>query len=104
MQNKYNFYEKCYELLGQVPEGKVTTYAEIAKALGSSAYRAVGTAMAKNDRLVIRPCHRVVKSNARIGEYALGPKKKEELLKEEGVEVVNGIVINFEKYFYKFNV
>lgn len=102
MKDKYHFYEKCYELLDQVPEGKVTTYGEIAKALGSSAYRAVGTAMAKNDKLIIRPCHRVVKSDARIGEYALGSKKKEELLKKEGVEVVNGRVINFDKYFYKF--
>ncbi len=104
MKNKNNFYEKCYELLSQVPAGKVTTYGEIARALGSSAYRAVGTAMAKNDQLIIRPCHRVVKSDARIGEYALGSHKKEALLKREGVAVVNGRVINFNQYFYKFGV
>jgi methylated-DNA-[protein]-cysteine S-methyltransferase len=103
MKDQYNFYEKCHKLLCQIPEGKVTTYGEIAKALGSGACRAVGTAMAKNDKLVIRPCHRLVKSDGRIGEYALGPKKKEELLKKEGVEVANGRVINFDKYFYKFS-
>jgi alkylated DNA nucleotide flippase Atl1 len=42
------FAEKCYDILKKVPSGKVTTYKEIAHALNSKAYRAVGSAMNKN--------------------------------------------------------
>lgn len=80
----------------------MTTYSELAKALSTKAYRAVGTAMAKNDKLIIRPCHRVVRKNGNIGEYALGSKRKEELLTSEGVEVVNGKVKNLSKYLHRF--
>ena len=48
MKQDQTFNERCYELLRQIPQGKVTTYAEMARALGSKAWRAVGTAMAKN--------------------------------------------------------
>ena len=52
-----NFNERCYELLKLIPEGKVTTYREMARALDSKAWRAVGSAMAKNKNLFIIPCH-----------------------------------------------
>jgi methylated-DNA-[protein]-cysteine S-methyltransferase len=81
------FNEKCYELLKLIPEGKVTTYSEMAKALNSKAWRAVGNAMAKNKELVVIPCHRVVRSDGAIGQYALGPEKKAQLLLNEGVEI-----------------
>ena len=45
-----NFNEKCYELLKLIPEGKVTTYKEMANALNTKAWRAVGSAMAKNEQ------------------------------------------------------
>jgi len=48
MINEKSFYEKCYSILKKVPKGKITTYKEIAKALGTKAYRAVGNAMNKN--------------------------------------------------------
>lgn len=98
------FYEKCWDLLARIPAGQVTTYAEIARALGSTGYRAVGSAMAKNDQLITRPCHRVVKSDGRIGGYALGTDKKERLLKNEGIEVNNGRVVCLDRYLYKFGV
>lgn len=102
MADKGIFYRRCWELLAQIPAGQVTTYGEIARALGSSGYRAVGTAMAHNDQLITRPCHRVVRSDGRVGGYALGADKKEQLLKNEGVEVVNGRVICLDRYLYKF--
>jgi O-6-methylguanine DNA methyltransferase len=40
--------------------------------LNSKANRAVGSAMAKNANLIVIPCHRVVRSNGEIGQYALG--------------------------------
>ena len=87
MSDKKSFAEKCYELLKLIPEGKVTTYSEMAKALNTKAWRAVGTAMAKNSKLIVIPCHRVVRSDGSVGEYALGTRKKYELLSCEGVEV-----------------
>lgn len=99
-----SFADKCYELLKLIPEGKVTTYSEMAKALNTKAWRAVGTAMAKNSKLIVIPCHRVVRSDGSVGEYALGTKKKSELLSSEGVDIANGKVRNLDKYFHSFSV
>jgi len=98
-----DFNKKCHELLKQIPEGKVTTYKEMARALGTRAWRAVGTAMSKNDNLIVTPCHRVVRSNGEIGEYALGSRRKAELLMDEGVAVSNGKVKDLDRYFFKFS-
>ncbi len=98
------FDEKCYELLKLIPKGKVTTYKELARAMDTRAWRAVGSAMAKNKSLVIIPCHRVVKSNGMVGEYALGTDKKARLLNDEGVQVVNGRVKDLNKVIYRFPI
>jgi len=103
MEKNISFNERCYELLKQIPEGKVTTYKKMARALGTKAWRAVGTAMAKNNKLIIIPCHRVVRSDGAIGEYALGSKKKAELLKKEGINVLNGKVKNLDAYLFDFS-
>ena len=96
------FNEKCYELLKQIPKGKVTTYKEIAKALDSKAYRAVGNAMNKNPDPVNVPCHRVVKADGSLGGFVYGDIKKIALLKEEGVEVKDGKVVGFETILHQF--
>jgi methylated-DNA-[protein]-cysteine S-methyltransferase len=96
-----SFYERCYETLRKVPKGKVTTYKEIAHALNTKAYRAVGTAMNKNPYAPKVPCHRVINSDGRLGNFGSGPKKKAQMLKEEGVEIVSG-KINLKKYLYRF--
>ena len=98
-----SFNEKCYELLKLIPEGKVTTYREMARALNSRAWRAVGSAMAKNKNLYVIPCHRVVRSDGSIGEYALGTNKKAEILTSEGVAVVNGKVKNLDDFMHNFS-
>lgn len=103
MSHDSSFNKRCYELLKLIPEGKVTTYKEMARALGTKAWRAVGTAMAKNNELIIIPCHRVVRINGAVGQYALGSDKKAELLRDEGVDVLNGKVKNLDKYLFKFN-
>lgn len=99
-----NFNERCYELLKLIPEGKVTTYKEMANALKTRAWRAVGSAMAKNKNLFVIPCHRVVRSDGGVGQYALGTDKKVNILVKEGVEIENGKVKNIEKYLYKFSI
>ena len=103
MENTSTFNEQCYALLKLIPEGKVTTYKEMAHALNTNAWRAVGSAMAKNKTLITIPCHRVVRSDGTIGEYALGPDRKAELLTGEGVLITNGKVQNLSRVFHTFN-
>lgn len=96
------FQQACYDLLMQVPAGQVTTYADIAHALGGKAYRAVGTAMNKNPNPVVVPCHRVVNSGGRIGNYAFGGERKQRLLEQEGILFHEGRVLNFDQVRYRF--
>lgn len=85
------FEQRCYVVLKSVPKGKVTTYSAIAKRLNSNAFRAVGGAMRKNlDRSV--PCHRVICSDGRIGNYNRGSALKLKMLVQEGVKVTGGRV------------
>ena len=97
------FNERCYDLLRQIPKGRVTTYKLMAEALGTKAYRAVGNAMAKNPDLITVPCHRVVKSDGSIGGYAMGEKKKIELLESEGIRIENGRVAGLATLLYHFD-
>ena len=76
MKKTLTFDQRCHSLLAQIPKGRVSTYRELAHALGSKAYRAVGQAMNRNPNLMKVPCHRVIKSNGEIGGYALGADKK----------------------------
>ena len=102
MDGNRRFNEQCYELLKLIPEGKVTTYGEIARALNTKAWRAVGSAMAKNKNLFVIPCHRVIRSDGSIGQYALGADKKSALLQSEGVEISSGKVKDLGRYMHRF--
>lgn len=96
-----NFNEKCYAILRKVPRGKVTTYGELARAVGSPrASRAVGNAMNSNPYAPKVPCHRVVGSDGKMTGFASGIPAKVKMLKAEGVEIVNGKV-DLDKYLYK---
>jgi len=102
---KKSFNERCYKILKKVPKGRVTTYKELARALKSKAYRAVGNAMNKNPYPGHKkgqvPCHRVVNSDGNIGGFASGTKKKISMLKSEGIKITGG-KIDLGKYLYKF--
>lgn len=97
-----SFADKIYEKLKKVPKGRVTTYSDLAHSIGSRAYRAVGTVMNKNPFAPIVPCHRVVNSDGKLGGFASGPEKKIKILKEEGIEVKNGKIVDFDKKRYRF--
>ncbi len=93
------------EVVRRIPKGRVMTYADVAHALGSSAYRAVGQAM-KNNRHGYWtdpqnphrvPCHRVVAAGGRIGGFSIGLDKKTKLLEGEGIKVEHGQVVDFER-------
>ena len=97
------FDQRCHDLLLQIPKGKVTTYREIAHALGTKAYRAVGQAMNRNPNLMKVPCHRVIKTNGEVGGYAGGLSRKIELLRQEGVDVTESGRIDLSKFLYSFS-
>jgi methylated-DNA-[protein]-cysteine S-methyltransferase len=80
------FARKVYRTLRQVKPGKVITYGELAKRVGSPrAARAVGRAMATNPVPIIVPCHRVISSSGKLGGFSAhgGNRLKARLLKNE---------------------
>jgi O-6-methylguanine DNA methyltransferase len=74
--------QKVLKATLQIPVGFVTSYGEIAKAVGGSP-RAVGNVMASNPFAPIVPCHRVVKTDLSLGGYGGGLKVKVEFLSRE---------------------
>ncbi len=95
---------KVWNKLREIPKGKVTTYKLLAKAIDSKAIRAVATAVGKNPFAPKVPCHRVVLSSGRIGNYThiLGVDRKIELLKDEGIDIKDSKVVNFKETLYYF--
>ena len=97
--------EKTYKLLNKVPKGKVTTYKELANALNTKAYRAIGQIMKNNPNAPETPCHRCVSSNGTIGGFR-GQKKGKEIrtkinmLKSEGIRFKGNKIINFKEKLF----
>jgi len=94
------FSDNVYELCRRIPRGKVSTYGMIAGKMKTKACRAVGNALNKNPYKSV-PCHRVIASNGHLHGFALGLKKKAEMLRKEGVKIKNNRV-NLKKYLYRF--
>ncbi len=79
-----NFKEKIYSIVKKIPKGKVLTYKEVAKKAGRPfAFRAVGNILGKNIDPKV-PCHRVIRSDGKIGGYRDGSQWKRRRLVEEG--------------------
>ena len=94
---------KVYRKLLQVPKGKVTSYGDLAKAVGlENGQRAIGMIMKKNPFPVIVPCHRVVKSDGKIGGYVYGEIVKSQMLAKEGIKIKDGKIIDFDKEKFCF--
>jgi len=95
--------EKVYKKLLEVPKGKITTYGELAKGIGlKNGQRVIGKIMNKNPYPVIVPCHRVIKSDGKIGGYAWGEKVKAKMLLNEGIKIKNGKILDVEKSIHRF--
>lgn len=95
--------KRIYEAVKKIPKGHVATYGQIAEMDGNPRMsRAVGNALHKNPDPLHIPCFRVVNSKGELaGAFAFGGGKAQaELLREDGVEVVNGKV-DLEKYGMK---
>jgi O-6-methylguanine DNA methyltransferase len=71
----------------EIPPGEVRTYGWIAREIGRPrAVRAVGSALGRNPIPLLIPCHRVVRGDSRIGDYAFGREAKRAILAAEGVD------------------
>lgn len=93
-----------YELVSQVPSGKITTYGLIARALGDNSTvvaRAVGRILASNPKPIQIPCHRVIHADGSLGGYRLGTSKKAELLLKEGINIEGGKAKALNKILFK---
>ena len=87
-----SFQDKVYKIVRKIPKGKVMAYKEVAKKAGSPlAWRAVGNILNKSSRI---PCHRVIKSDGKVGGYNKGTKRKTSLLKKESVTIRNKRVVS----------
>ena len=101
------FADKVYTLCKQIPKGKVSTYKELARALDTKAYQAVGQALRKNPYVQV-PCHRVVSSTGHLYGFkgqrrGKAIQEKKMLLEKEGVIIKNNKV-NLNRYLYLFYV
>lgn len=87
-KEKKSFKERVFAVVADISRGKTMTYKEVAYMAGSpGAARAVGTIMKSNYNPKI-PCHRVVRSDGKIGEYNRGGRtQKVNILRKEGVNV-----------------
>lgn len=83
MKSKFSFTDRVFKIVKKIPRGKTLTYKEVARRAGRpEAYRAVGNILNTNHNQKI-PCHRVIRSDGKIGGYNRGIKTKLRLLKEE---------------------
>ncbi|MEM3445398.1 MAG: endonuclease V [Thermoplasmata archaeon] len=108
-----NLYQECYNLVKQIPHGKISTYGLVARALGDViAARAVGQMLRENPypfsrtdlpREMLVPCHRVVHGDGNLGGFTSpgGVKDKITLLEREGIKIENGKIVDFEQRIFQ---
>ncbi len=83
------FQKKIYKIVKKIPKGNFLTYKGVTEKAGCpKAWRAVGNVLNKNKNPKI-PCHRVIRSDGKIGGYNKGKNKKITLLSKEGVVIKN---------------
>ena len=101
--NNDNFFERVYEIVRQIPDGKVTSYGAIAKAIGAArSARMVGWAMNASHNLEDVPAHRVVNRNGMLtGKHHFdGTNLMQQLLENEGIKVVDNQIVDFNTHFW----
>lgn len=95
------FFERVYEEVKKIPRGKVSTYGDIARAVGAPrCARQVGWALHCNPHFGEVPCHRVVFADGSLtpGFAFGGIDIQRDMLLSEGVEVSKDYKINLKKY------
>lgn len=95
-----SFFDAVYEFVKTVPEGKVTTYGDVARAVGKpKASRQVGWALHSNPYQGIVPCHRVVFKDGSLTQgFAFGGRDVQKaLLENEGVPFIEEYKVDINK-------
>lgn len=102
--NNRNFFEDVFDVVRQIPRGRVTNYGSIAKYLGSGlSSRMVGWAMNASHGLKPPiPAQRVVNRNGLLTgkNHFATPTKMQELLEKDGVQVIDDKVVEFNKRYW----
>lgn len=104
MIDKPDIYRDFYDLLSQIPQGRVSTYGDIALQLGDIvASRAVGEMLSENEDPDVFPCYRVIMSDGTLGGYTdpKGIKEKIRRLRRDGIRISNGKVENLERIRFR---
>lgn len=99
-----NFFNQVYEVVKQIPRGKVATYGQIAKLLGAPrSSRAVGYALHANPDHDNIPCHRVVSREGKLSKsFAFGGENLQKFyLEQEGVEILDDGTVDLNKFQWK---
>ncbi len=99
-----DFFLKVYDVVREIPYGKVTTYGAIAKAIGEAkSARTVGYAMNASHQFDDIPAHRVVNRNGVLtGKHHFpGTYVMQQMLEAEGIEVVDDKIINFKTHLWE---
>ncbi|MDZ7586145.1 MAG: MGMT family protein [Patescibacteria group bacterium] len=99
------FFEKVYKLVRKVPAGKVVTYGQIAKALGTRDSRKAGWALHANSDGEKTPCHRVVNKVGRLApNFAFGGEGEQRLrLEKEGLKFNKDGRVEMKKHQFRFD-
>ncbi|OOG69597.1 MGMT family protein [Algoriphagus sp. A40] len=100
---KPNYFDLVYQVVREIPKGRVTSYGTIAHYLGlKSGARMVGYAMNAAHSMSDVPAQRVVNRNGLLTgkNHFESPTRMQELLKADGVNVENDRVVDFEKVFW----
>ena len=99
------FFESVYAVVKRIPEGKILTYGDVARAVGAPrCARQVGWALHSNPQPGVIPCHRVVFGDGRLADgFAFGGKEVQKaLLEAEGVQFDN-FIVDLKKYRWEGN-
>ena len=95
----FDLYSDFYALVRQIPKGMVTTYGNLARALGDVvAARACGYMLSINPDPIGTPCYKVVKAGGEVGKFThpLGTAEKSRRLQNDGIAIEDGRIVNFE--------
>lgn len=103
MDKKEDFFQKVYDVVRQIPNGKVTSYGAIARYLGAAkSARTVGYAMNASHTQKNIPAHRVVNRNGMLtGKHHFpGSNVMQQSLEAEGITIKNDCIEHFEAHFW----
>ncbi len=102
MSSSTNSFDLIYQVVREIPVGRVTTYGAIAAYLGmKGGARMVGWAMNASHTLADIPAHRVVNRNGVLtGKNFFGGDRMQELLASEGIRVQDDQILEFKSHFW----